>query len=72
MTEQLRPEEGSYWRHRNGALYEVLFIANEPDDDRYPETVVYRSVASLKIWARPLSDWHRSMTLCNFNGEADQ
>lgn len=58
-----RPEPGSIWRHRNGAVYAVLFIANKPDNDRYPETVIYRSNANGNIWARPLSDWHRSMTL---------
>ena len=61
MTDQLRPEEGSCWQHRNGALYEVLFIANKPGNDRYPETVVYRSLGNDNVWARPLSDWHRSM-----------
>ena len=67
MSEQVRPKEGSFWQHRNGAFYSVMFIANKPDNDRYPETVVYRSENNGNIWARPLSDWHRSMTLCEFD-----
>jgi hypothetical protein len=41
-----------------------MCIANDPGNARYPETVVYRSDANGNVWARPLSDWHRSMTLC--------
>ena len=64
-----RPEPGSIWRHYKGAFYSVLFIANKPGNDRYPETVVYRSDANGNIWARPLSDWHRSMTLVELTND---
>lgn len=56
-----RPQIGSKWRHRNGILYTVLFIANELDDGRYPLTVVYQGPNG-KVWARRADDWHRSMT----------
>ncbi len=57
-----RPKEGSFWRHHSGRVYRVMFIANLPGNDRYPETVVYEGVWNMMKWSRPLSDWHRSMT----------
>ena len=53
----------SRWRHSNGNIYAVLLITNEHSEnqDRYPTTVVYRDYG-YKVWSRPLSDWHRSMT----------
>lgn len=54
-------EVGTRWRHYNGNEYVVLHLANEPDDERYPLTVVYQG-ANGKVWARPASDWFRSMT----------
>lgn len=56
------PDPGTRWRHRNGNIYTVLCIANEPDAARYPRTIVYRGENG-KVWARLASDWHRSMTL---------
>lgn len=60
MTE---PTPGTDWRHRNGNRYTVVVLANThtEDPDRYPVTVVYRGENG-RMWARPLSDWHRSMT----------
>lgn len=57
---------GTLWKHYNGQIYRVLLIANSQGDDpskkdKYPETVVYEG-SNGKTWARPLSDWHRSMT----------
>lgn len=56
-----RPAVGSRWRHRNGASYVVLHIANEPSDDRYPLTVVYQGPNG-RVWTRRADDWLRSMT----------
>lgn len=56
------PAVGSRWQHRNGNFYTVLRIANEPDEERYPKTVVYQG-DNKRVWARRASDWHRSMTL---------
>jgi len=55
------------WKHRNGAEYEVILIANEftENEERYPVTVVYQNTVNGKIWSRPLSDWHRSFTQLN-------
>lgn len=65
MTEptELPPTPGSRWTHRNGAPYTVLMIANADtqDEARYPVTVVYQGDNG-KVWSRPASDWHRSMT----------
>ncbi len=59
--------EGSRWKHYNGARYTVLMIANAEGEgtdpnkrEKYPTTVVYQG-DNKKIWARQLSDWHRSM-----------
>jgi hypothetical protein len=59
------PKPGQIWRHRNGTLYEVLMLANNHSENAaYPTTVVYRTCSfSGRVWARPMHDWHRSMTL---------
>lgn len=53
----------SRWKHSNGNTYAVILITNEHSEnqDRYPTTIVYRDY-DYKIWSKPLSDWHRSMT----------
>ena len=58
----LRPEPDTRWRHRNGVVYRVLFIANLPDHEGYPETVVYEGELNGRRWAARLDDWHRRMT----------
>lgn len=55
------PVIGSVWKHYNGNEYRVLHIANEPDEARYPLTVVYIGEND-RVWARRADDWHRSMT----------
>lgn len=53
----------SRWRHTNGNEYVVLFLTNENSTrPNYPVTVVYAGPGGHR-WSRPLSDWHRSMTL---------
>lgn len=55
---------GSVWQHRNGVYYEVVCITNLPNEERYPMTVVYKSVSKNEnIWSRRADDWHRSMML---------
>jgi hypothetical protein len=51
------------WRHTSGNIYLVLAITNEHAErqDQYPVTIVYTGREG-KIWSRPASDWHRSMT----------
>ena len=53
-------ETGSDWRHRNGNVYIVLMITNQPDDERYPKTSVYENVENGTLWSRRYDDWHRS------------
>lgn len=55
------PEVNSVWEHHSGRRYKVLHIANEPNDTRYPLSIVYQGTNG-KIWVRVASDWHRSMT----------
>lgn len=59
--DKMAPEEGSTWRHTNGNLYTVLYLANELDTPQYPLTVVYRGENG-KVWTRRADDWHRSMS----------
>lgn len=54
------PVPGSVWRHSSGRVYRVMLIANRPNDERYPLTVVYED-ASAEVWTRRADDWHRSM-----------
>lgn len=58
------PAVGSAWLHKSGNFYTVVMIANGASErsDEYPVTVVYRDYQG-RIWSRPLSRWHESMTL---------
>lgn len=58
------PSLNSLWKHSRGATYQVLLIANEATDkpSEYPVTVVYQDIENRKIWSRPLSRWHESMS----------
>ncbi len=56
------PAVASRWKHYNGIEYTVEHIANVGSlFTEHPETVVYRGDNG-RVWARPLSDWYRSMT----------
>lgn len=59
-TDPVEPEDR--WIHdENGHVYTVICIANPHDTPKFPATVVYRD-ADGNVYARPLSDWHRSFT----------
>lgn len=60
------PNPGSKWQHTNGNLYKVLHIANKytTRSEEYPVTIVYKG-ANGRIWSRPFSRWHKSMTEVN-------
>ena len=63
------PAPGSRWRHTNGNEYEVMCIANlHSTNPQYRITVVYVGTNG-RIWARPVTDWHRSMTPLAAKGE---
>lgn len=70
-TPLLRPRPGSIWQHHSGRLYTVLYIANQLGSVTYPETVVYigptAAHGAAAVWAGPLSNWHRGMTLIQDN-----
>lgn len=57
------PPIGSVWLHRNGNTYRVQALANLPNEERYPLTVVYQNVHNGSIWARRADDWSRSFEL---------
>lgn len=54
---------GSVWQHYNGGIYTVreLYNPDNPETDDKPPMVGYQG-ANGKLWARRLSDWHRSFT----------
>lgn len=57
------PKATTRWQHHNGNFYNVLLVSNGDSErlDEYPETVVYQGDNG-KVWSRPLSRWHGSMT----------
>ena len=59
------PEIGSVWKHHNGEFYVVINLANlySTYQYKYPLTIVYQGLKNKRVWSRPFSDWHRSMTL---------
>ena len=61
-------ESKTVWRHRNGAVYVVIAIANLPDTEDYPKTVLYMNVVNGTAWARRFDDWHRSFTFIHKDG----
>lgn len=69
-----KPCVGDVWRHRNGNLYIVMCLANAHTErpEKYPITVVYLGCINGKVWARPLSDWHRSMTYVGRDPEPNE
>jgi hypothetical protein len=56
---QAGPQPGERYRHYNGGEYEVVETAVLET----PPTllVVYRSLASGHVWARPLAEWGQSV-----------
>lgn len=56
------PTPDSRWLHKNGQYYTVLMIANNNSykPAEFPVMVVYRNEQQ-QVWARPLTEWHRSM-----------
>lgn len=59
----MSPEVGSYWKHKNGKIYRVMYIANENADedrrDEYPLMVVYCSDDGV-VWAKSVEGFLRS------------
>lgn len=57
------PASTTRWQHSKGTIYTVLLVSNGAGErpDEYPETVVYQDDNG-KVWSRPLSRWHGSMT----------
>lgn len=57
------PAIDSCWLHNSGNIYCVRNISNSlSTSSRYPQTVVYEDTDG-GIWSRPLTEWHKSMTL---------
>ena len=57
------PKVGQRYKHTNGTEYTVVLIANaNANRELYPLTVVYTGQDD-NVWARPLNQWYRSMTL---------
>lgn len=57
------PAIDSCWLHNSGNIYCVRNISNSSSTSaRYPQTVIYEDTDG-GIWSRPLTEWHKSMTL---------
>ncbi len=57
------PKQGELWKHYKGNLYEIVCVTNLPNEERYPLTIVYKTVANGNLWSRPYSDWYRSFEM---------
>ncbi|PHS61248.1 MAG: hypothetical protein COB09_18430 [Thalassobium sp.] len=67
------PAIGSTWVHSNKNVYEVMLITNqESTNPMYMPTVVYMNADTGSTWTRPLHDWYRSMTLCDFKYKKEE
>lgn len=71
---------GSKWRHRNGAEYVVLLLANTsylsplypPNlSPLYPPTVVYKG-SNEHVWARVWDNWFETMTRIDLPENTDR
>jgi hypothetical protein len=57
---KVEPARGQIWRHHSGRLYRVAALANvNSTKPAFPVMVIYTGPGD-HLWARPLSDWHRS------------
>jgi len=57
-----KPKKGERWTRYNGIEYEVILIANKDSvNSDFPETVVYFNPKNDIVYAKKVSDWHRSM-----------
>ena len=71
------PEEGRYFRHHSGRIYQVMTITNQSaNSERFPITVVYRNTTHAhehwgEVYSRPLKEFWVSFTPCShpFEGE---
>ena len=66
-----RPEAGQVWKHRKGALYTVLGVTSEPDDEKaekFPVTIFYEGEDG-KRWTRTLTSWFGSFTLLSHDSK---
>lgn len=57
---------GTVWQNAsNNRLYTITGFSNvdNSDNEKYPETIIYKSNSCNRVYSRPSSDWLRSMTL---------
>lgn len=59
---QSLPRKLSYWKHRNGNVYQVTSVTNLSDRQKeYPATVNYIGPNG-KEWSKTVYDWFEKMT----------
>lgn len=66
------PAVDSLWKHSNGNVYKVLFIANAVTKDpiQHPTTVIFYNVNTGTMFTRAAYDWDRSLTALPGPGES--
>lgn len=70
------PKVGSTWRHKNGKIYTVVCVANDPEliaEDRYEEYPVMISYKTCHggVYGRLLPRWHCSMVVDDVKEDVD-
>lgn len=59
---QTLPRKYSYWKHRNGGIYQVTSVTNLSDrQEQYPMTINYIGPNG-KEWSKTAYDWFEKMS----------
>lgn len=57
-----------YKHIKTGNIYELLNIANECDNEKFPKMAVYQNVNDGHVYAHPFQDFMKSFVFCRRHG----
>ena len=63
------PTPGSYWRHYNGKVYQVIHIANVAHLNPKHNTYIIYEGFNRNVWAKTIPDFFGTMTKLVMEGE---